>query len=50
MWDNSWKNLYRGGYQVIADLKVVNQAKANTVYRERDHLLLLNEDSAEKSL
>lgn len=46
VWDNGAKNLYRVGYQGMADLKVVNDAKGTTVYR--DHLPLLGENSAGK--
>ncbi|XP_070491410.1 E3 ubiquitin-protein ligase mind-bomb-like isoform X1 [Chironomus tepperi] len=45
-WDNGAKNLYRVGYEGMADLKVVNDAKGATVYR--DHLPLLGENSATK--
>uniref|UniRef100_U5EJK2 RING-type E3 ubiquitin transferase n=1 Tax=Corethrella appendiculata TaxID=1370023 RepID=U5EJK2_9DIPT len=41
VWDNGAKNLYRVGFQGMADLKVVNDAKGTTVYR--DHLPLLGE-------
>ncbi|XP_003424076.1 E3 ubiquitin-protein ligase MIB1 isoform X2 [Nasonia vitripennis] len=41
IWDNSAKNLYRVGFEGMADLKVVNDAKGQTVYR--DHLPLLGE-------
>lgn len=36
VWDNGAKNLYRVGFEGMADLKVVNDAKGGTVYR--DHL------------
>ncbi|KAG5673289.1 hypothetical protein PVAND_003349 [Polypedilum vanderplanki] len=42
-WDNGAKNLYRVGYEGMADLKVVNDAKGATVYR--DHLPLLGENA-----
>lgn len=45
-WDNGAKNLYRVGYEGMADLKVVNDAKGATVYR--DHLPLLGENMATK--
>lgn len=45
-WDNGAKNLYRVGYEGMADLKVVNDAKGATVYR--DHLPLLGENTATK--
>lgn len=45
-WDNGAKNLYRVGYEGMADLKVVNDAKGSTVYR--DHLPLLGENTASK--
>ncbi|XP_062563815.1 E3 ubiquitin-protein ligase mind-bomb [Armigeres subalbatus] len=41
VWDNGAKNLYRVGFEGMADLKVVNDSKGNTVYR--DHLPLLGE-------
>ncbi|XP_020283075.1 E3 ubiquitin-protein ligase MIB1 [Pseudomyrmex gracilis] len=41
IWDNGAKNLYRVGFEGMADLKVVNDAKGQTVYRE--HLPLLGE-------
>ncbi|KAF7996961.1 hypothetical protein HCN44_002607 [Aphidius gifuensis] len=41
VWDNGAKNLYRVGFEGMADLKVVNDAKGQTVYR--DHLPLLGE-------
>ncbi|XP_023247906.1 E3 ubiquitin-protein ligase MIB1 isoform X2 [Copidosoma floridanum] len=41
IWDNSAKNLYRVGFEGMADLKVVNDAKGQTVYK--DHLPLLGE-------
>lgn len=41
VWDNGAKNLYRVGFEGMADLKVVNDSKGNNVYR--DHLPLLGE-------
>lgn len=41
IWDNGAKNLYRVGFEGMADLKVVNDAKGYAVYR--DHLPLLGE-------
>ncbi|XP_045487539.1 E3 ubiquitin-protein ligase MIB1 [Pieris rapae] len=41
VWDNGTKNLYRVGFQGVADLKVVNDAKGQHVYKE--HLPLLGE-------
>nr|CAD7576837.1 unnamed protein product [Timema californicum] len=41
IWDNGAKNLYRVGFEGMADLKVMNDAKGQTVYR--DHLPLLGE-------
>lgn len=41
LWDNVAKNLYRVGFEGMADLKVVNDAKGGQVYR--DHLPLLGE-------
>lgn len=41
IWDNGAKNLYRIGFEGMADLKVVNDAKGFTVYR--DHLPFLGE-------
>jgi len=46
VWDNGAKNLYRVGYQGMADLKVVNDAKGTTMYRE--HLPLLGENNGSK--
>ncbi|XP_037933778.1 E3 ubiquitin-protein ligase mind-bomb isoform X2 [Teleopsis dalmanni] len=46
VWDNGAKNLYRVGFEGMADLKVVNDAKGNTVYR--DHLPLLGENGPGK--
>ncbi|XP_065331956.1 E3 ubiquitin-protein ligase MIB1 [Cloeon dipterum] len=47
VWDNGAKNLYRVGFEGMADLKVVNDAKGGTVYR--DHLPLLGEQGAGKT-
>ncbi|KAL3868374.1 hypothetical protein ACJMK2_041187 [Sinanodonta woodiana] len=44
LWDNVSKNLYRVGFEGMADLKVVNDAKGGTVYR--DHLSLLGEQGS----
>ncbi|XP_013779366.1 E3 ubiquitin-protein ligase MIB1-like, partial [Limulus polyphemus] len=41
IWDNGAKNLYRVGFEGMADLKVVNDVKGGTAYR--DHLPLLGE-------
>ncbi|KAG8187082.1 hypothetical protein JTE90_016178 [Oedothorax gibbosus] len=41
MWDNGAKNLYRVGFEGMADLKVLNDAKGGTVYK--DHLPLLGQ-------
>ncbi|CAK1550004.1 unnamed protein product [Leptosia nina] len=41
VWDNGTKNLYRVGFQGMADLKVVNDVKGQNVYKE--HLPLLGE-------
>uniref|UniRef100_A0A8D8UEG3 RING-type E3 ubiquitin transferase n=1 Tax=Cacopsylla melanoneura TaxID=428564 RepID=A0A8D8UEG3_9HEMI len=41
VWDNGAKNLYRVGFEGMADLKVLNDAKGHSVYR--DHLPLLGE-------
>lgn len=41
IWDNGAKNLYRVGFEGMSDLKVVNDAKGGTFYR--DHLPLLGE-------
>ncbi|XP_055383755.1 E3 ubiquitin-protein ligase mind-bomb [Condylostylus longicornis] len=46
VWDNGAKNLYRVGFEGMADLKVVNDSKGNTVYR--DHLPLLGENGPGK--
>lgn len=47
IWDNGAKNLYRVGFEGMADLKVVNDAKGQTVYR--DHLPLLGEQGPGRS-
>ncbi|GAB6022111.1 E3 ubiquitin-protein ligase mib1 [Chamberlinius hualienensis] len=47
IWDNGAKNLYRVGFEGMADLKVVNDAKGGTVYR--DHLPLLGEQGIGRS-
>nr|CAG4643779.1 EOG090X02DA [Lepidurus arcticus] len=47
IWDNGAKNLYRVGFEGMADMKVVNDAKGGTVYR--DHLPLLGEQGPGKS-
>ena len=44
IWDTSAKNLYRVGFEGMADLKAVSDAKGGTVYR--DHLPLLGESSS----
>ncbi|XP_060065231.1 E3 ubiquitin-protein ligase MIB1-like isoform X1 [Ylistrum balloti] len=41
LWDNASKNLYRVAFEGMADLKVVNDAKGGSFYR--DHLPLLGE-------
>ncbi|CAG4944445.1 unnamed protein product [Colias eurytheme] len=41
IWDNGAKNLYRVGFEGMADLKVVNDVKGQNVYKE--HLPLLGE-------
>ncbi|XP_052759583.1 E3 ubiquitin-protein ligase MIB1 [Galleria mellonella] len=41
VWDNGTKNLYRVGFEGMADLKVVNDVKGQNVYKE--HLPLLGE-------
>lgn len=46
VWDNGAKNLYRVGFEGMADLKVVNDSKGTTVYR--DHLPLLGENGPGK--
>ncbi|RWS13087.1 E3 ubiquitin-protein ligase mind-bomb-like protein [Dinothrombium tinctorium] len=47
IWDNGAKNLYRVGFEGMADVKVVNDAKGYTVYR--DHLVLLGEQGHGRS-
>nr|XP_053636988.1 LOW QUALITY PROTEIN: E3 ubiquitin-protein ligase mind-bomb-like [Cherax quadricarinatus] len=47
IWDNGAKNLYRVGFEGMADLKVVNDAKGGTVYR--DHLPMLGEQNPGRS-
>ncbi|KAG1650959.1 E3 ubiquitin-protein ligase mib1 [Nymphon striatum] len=47
IWDNGAKNLYRVGFEGMADLKVVNDAKGGTMYR--DHLPLLGEQGPGRS-
>lgn len=47
VWDNGSKNLYRVGFEGMADLKVVNDAKGQTVYR--DHLPCLGEQGPGRS-
>ncbi|ESP05408.1 hypothetical protein LOTGIDRAFT_208430 [Lottia gigantea] len=44
LWDNGAKNLYRVGFEGMADLKVVNDAKGGSFYRE--HLPLLGEQGS----
>ncbi len=41
IWDTGAKNLYRVGFEGMADLKAVSDAKGATVYK--DHLPLLGE-------
>ncbi|CAG0916950.1 unnamed protein product [Notodromas monacha] len=43
LWDSGTKNLYRVGFEGMADLKVVSDAKGGYVYR--DHLPLLGEEA-----
>ena len=43
IWDNGAKNLYRIGFEGMADLKVVSDAKGFTVYR--DHLPHIGEQN-----
>uniref|UniRef100_A0A023F2T6 RING-type E3 ubiquitin transferase n=2 Tax=Triatoma infestans TaxID=30076 RepID=A0A023F2T6_TRIIF len=43
VWDNGSKNLYRVGFEGMADLKVVHDAKGQAVYR--DHLPLLGQQT-----
>lgn len=45
VWDNASKNLYRVGFEGMADLKVVNDAKGQTVYR--DHIPCLGEQGSD---
>nr|CAI5828603.1 unnamed protein product [Callosobruchus analis] len=47
VWDNGSKNLYRVGFEGMADLKVVNDAKGLNVYRE--HLPCLGEQGPGRS-
>ncbi|XP_014677222.1 PREDICTED: E3 ubiquitin-protein ligase MIB1-like isoform X2 [Priapulus caudatus] len=47
IWDNGAKNLYRVGFEGMSDLKVVNDAKGGSVYR--DHLPLLGEQGSGRS-
>ncbi|KAJ8960891.1 hypothetical protein NQ318_020190 [Aromia moschata] len=47
VWDNGSKNLYRVGFEGMADLKVVNDAKGQNVYR--DHLPCLGEQGPGRS-
>jgi E3 ubiquitin-protein ligase mind-bomb len=47
IWDNGAKNLYRVGFEGMADLKVVSDVKGHTVYR--DHLPLLGEQGPGRS-
>ncbi|XP_026470111.1 E3 ubiquitin-protein ligase MIB1-like isoform X2 [Ctenocephalides felis] len=47
VWDNGAKNLYRVGFEGMADLKVASDAKGLTVYR--DHLPLLGEQGPGRS-
>lgn len=47
IWDNGAKNLYRVGFEGMADLKVVSDVKGYTVYR--DHLPLLGEQGPGRS-
>lgn len=47
MWDTGTKNLYRVGFEGMADLKAVSDAKGGTVYR--DHLPLLGDFGPGKS-
>ncbi|XP_021964204.1 E3 ubiquitin-protein ligase mib1 isoform X3 [Folsomia candida] len=48
IWDTGAKNLYRVGFEGMADLKVVNDAKGGTVYR--DHLPLLGGEGPRSSI
>lgn len=47
VWDNGSKNLYRVGFEGMADLKVVNDAKGPSVYKE--HLPLLGQQGSGKN-
>ncbi|KAF2362492.1 Zinc finger ZZ-type [Trinorchestia longiramus] len=47
IWDNGAKNLYRVGFEGMADLKVVNDAKGGSVYR--DHLPHLGQQNPGRS-
>lgn len=47
IWDNSLKNLYRVGFEGMADLKVISDAKGYGVYR--DHMPLLGEQNSGRS-
>ena len=47
MWDTGAKNLYRVGFEGMADLKAVSDAKGGTVYK--DHLPLLGDFGPGKS-
>ncbi|KAK2193980.1 hypothetical protein NP493_4g12025 [Ridgeia piscesae] len=44
LWDNGSKNLYRVGFEGMSDLKVVNDAKGGSFYR--DHLPQLGEQGS----
>jgi len=47
IWDNGSKNLYRVGFEGMADLKIFSDAKGYSVYR--DHLPLLGEQNSGRS-
>ena len=47
MWDNGAKNLYRVGFEGMADLKVMSDAKGPSVYK--DHLPHLGEQGPARS-
>lgn len=47
LWDNGTRNLYRVGFEGLADLKVFSDAKGYSVYR--DHLPLLGEQNSTRS-
>ncbi|XP_023320486.1 E3 ubiquitin-protein ligase MIB1 isoform X2 [Eurytemora carolleeae] len=47
IWDTGAKNLYRVGFEGMADLKAVSDAKGGSVYR--DHLPLLGESGPGRS-